>query len=451
MTTFDADVVVVGAGAAGLVAARELAARGLAVRVLERDGHSGGRIQTERVGPSDQGDYYEHGGIFHTAGYRALRVLLSELGLRDEVVALPTGFHAGVRSGGGWEHVDYGRLIGPALFGALGVRDKASIVKAALPALLAKRTASKDLGDLVHLAHLDTRPASAGLTERAATYFTAGPHEFLWGTPTADLSYAMLALQLHVFKGDLCEVRGGAGRWVEAVAAALDVRPGTKVDRVEDTGDGVVVHAGAEQLRARAAVLACPADVSAAVWPDAPLRVREHLTAMRYSRIDYVYLRTREPLRLWAGKREVGMEVVTTPEVGGTTIGGVYVANGWARTGGLWLVTAAPAAGAADKTDEQLADELQADAEKLHPELVGQVTDRRMMRHHPYTPIFSTGSVQRLSGARDALAGSRIDLAGDHMTAPWVEGAIRSGQQAALRVARTLGGGRPLVENPLAP
>lgn len=443
----DVDVVVVGAGAAGLVAARELAGRDLTVRVLERDGHSGGRIQTERAGTADQGDYYEHGGIFHTAGYRALRGLLAELGLAEEVVALPTGFHAAVRSAGEWKHVDYGTLIGPALFGALGVRDKASIVKAAVPALLAKRAASKDLGDLVGLAHLDTRPASAGLTARAATYFTAGPHEFLWGTPTADLSYAMLALQLHVFKGDLCEVRGGAGRWVEAVAAALDVRHGTAVDRVQDTGDGVVVHAGGEQLRARAAVLACPADVSAALWPDAPPPVREHLTRMRYSRIDYVYLRTRDPLTLRAGKREVGMEVVTAPEADGGTIGGVYVANGWVGNGGLWLVTAAPGAGAAATSDEQLADELQADAEKLHPELVGQVTDRRVMRHHPYTPTFAVGSVQRLAGARDALAGSRIELAGDHMAAPWVEGAIRSGQQAAARVAQTFG----LVENALAP
>lgn len=435
----DVDVVVVGAGAAGLVAARELTARGLSVRVLEKAAHAGGRIQTERVGSSDQADYYEHGGIFHTAGYRAFRALLAELGLGDEVVALPTGFHAAVRADGQWRHVDYGSLVGPVLFGGLGVRDKASIVRAAVPALLAKRAASKHLGDLTGLAHLDTRPASAGLTGRAATYFTAGPHEFLWGAPTDQISYAMLALQLHVFKGELCELRGGAGRWVEAVAAALDIRHGVAVQSLHPTGDGVLVYADGEEIRSRAVVLACPADVSAGLWPQAPPPVREHLTGMRYSRIDYVYLRTRDRLTLRAGKRDVGMEVVTTPEVGNQTIGGIYVANGWVRTGGLWLVAAAQVANAAAKSDEQLADELQADTEKLHPEMVGQVTDRRVMRHHPYTPTFSAGTVRRLSTARAALAGSRIDLAGDHMCAPWVEGAIRSGQQAAVRIARTLG------------
>ena len=57
-----------------------------------------------------------------------------------------------------------------------------------------------------------------------------------------------------------------------------------------------------------------------------------------------VYLRTRDAIELSAEGRPVGMEVVTTPEAGGGTIGGVYVANAWAESGGLWLVTAAPAA-----------------------------------------------------------------------------------------------------------
>ncbi|WP_344607425.1 FAD-dependent oxidoreductase [Sporichthya brevicatena] len=433
----DVDVVVVGAGAAGLVTARELTARGLTVRLLERESYSGGRIRTEREGS----DHYEHGGIFHTAGYRAFRALLGELGLAGDVVALPTAFSACVRVAEQWEHVDYGSLWGPVAFGALGWRDRLSVVRAAIPALLAKRAASRDLGDLVGLAHLDTRAASAGLTTRASTYFTAGPHEFLWGVPSEQISYAMLALQLHVFTGDLCELRGGASRWVEAVAADLDVRYGTAVERVEEDGAGVVVRtADGGSLRARAAVLACPADVSARLWPQAPAPVREHLTRTVYSRIDFVYLRTRDALTLRAGGRPVGMEVITPPEVAGRTVGGVYVANGWVRAGGLWLVTAANGAGAATKSDEQLADELQSDVEKLHPEMVGQVTGRRVVRHDPYTPTFTAGSVQRLRAARAALPGSRIDLAGDHMTAPWVEGAVRSGQLAAERVVRTLQG-----------
>jgi len=151
-----------------------------------------------------------------------------------------------------------------------------------------------------------------------------------------------------------------------------------------------------------------------------------------------VYLRLTRPFRIRHRGRLVGMEVITEPEVGAMTMGGIYYANDWATDGGLLLVTAAPSAGAARLGDDDLCDRIQADVEKLHPEIVGQVTERVVMRHHPYTPTFTPGSVRRLAAARAALPAGRIDLAGDHMTAPWVEGAVRSGQLAAARLSRSL-------------
>ncbi|HEY3605488.1 MAG TPA: NAD(P)/FAD-dependent oxidoreductase [Sporichthyaceae bacterium] len=427
-----ADVIVVGAGVAGLCAARDLTARGLSVIVLERDARTGGRIQTER---HDDG-YLEHGGIFHTEGYAAMRRLLAEVGLADDVVAVPSGFYAAVRHDGAWKYLDYGSLLGPLQFPALTWPDRLTVLKAAVPALLARPS---DLGDLTTLAKLDTRSAAHGLSRRAASYFTAGPHEFLWGTPTHTLSFAMLAMQLHVFKGELREVRGGIGRLVDAIAAPLDVRHGVEVTAVIDTGNGVTVQvADGTSLSARGAVLACPAEVTARLWTGAPAPVAAHLTGIEYSRIDYVYLRLRSPFRIRHRGRLVGMEVIPGAELGAGTTGGIYYANDWSTDGGLLLVTAAPSANAANIGDEDLCDRLQADVEKLHPELVGQVTERVLMRHHPYTPTFAPGSVRRLAAARRALPAGPIDLAGDHMTAPWVEGAVRSGQLAAARLVPAL-------------
>jgi protoporphyrinogen oxidase len=66
------------------------------------------------------------------------------------------------------------------------------------------------------------------------------------------------------------------------------------------------------------------------------------------------------------------------------------------------------------------------------------VTDRVVMRHRPYTPTFRPGSVTRLAEVRRHLPVHGIDLAGDHMAAPWVEGAIRSGEHVAARTAAAL-------------
>ncbi|RZT83847.1 protoporphyrinogen oxidase /UDP-galactopyranose mutase [Pseudonocardia sediminis] len=426
----DIDVVVVGAGMAGVVAARRLRARGLSVVVLESDGHTGGRIRTERR----PGLRLEHGGIFHTRGYRAMARLLRETGLDGDTVAVPTGFHTGLRRKGEWHHVDYGSVPGPLRTSALSVGDKASVLRAAGP-ILASRP--KDLGDLVSFARRDTRAVTDGLTDTAGRWFTAAPHEFLWGVPSDRLSAAMLALQLHVFTGELREIDGGADRLVTALADGLDIRHGTPVEHVEDTGDGVVVHARGEQIAARRAVLACPADVTARIWTQAPPAVAEHLT-IGYSRIDYAYLRTREAVTLSAQGRPVGMEVVTDPEVGESTMGGIYLANSWAEQGGLLLVTAARRARAESIDDDELADRLQSDVEKYHPEVVGQITERVVMRHQPYTPTFGPGTIRRLAAAREVLPAGNVDLAGDHMTAPWVEGAVRSGEQAAGRIAERL-------------
>ena len=71
-------------------------------------------------------------------------------------------------------------------------------------------------------------------------------------------------------------------------------------------------------------------------------------------------------------------------------------------------------------------------------ELVRRVTERVVMRHHPYTPPFGPGCVRRLATARQHLPAGRVDLAGDHMSAPWVDGAIRGESTAAHRVSDRL-------------
>jgi monoamine oxidase len=83
-------VLVAGAGLAGLVAARDLADRGAAVRVIEARDRVGGRVLTARNGFVD-GQYAELGGDMIDEQQHEIRTLAGELGL-SLVRVLSTGF-----------------------------------------------------------------------------------------------------------------------------------------------------------------------------------------------------------------------------------------------------------------------------------------------------------------------------------------------------------------------
>jgi predicted NAD/FAD-dependent oxidoreductase len=93
----DADVAVVGAGIAGLVAARELAASGLRVVVVEKSRGLGGRMATRRLG----GAVCDHGAQFFTVRGRAFGTLVGEAHEAGAVERWCDGFARSTAKGGG--------------------------------------------------------------------------------------------------------------------------------------------------------------------------------------------------------------------------------------------------------------------------------------------------------------------------------------------------------------
>jgi monoamine oxidase len=246
------DVVVVGAGIAGLAAARELCGAGLRVRVLEARGRTGGRVYTRHDGvhplPVELGAEFidvpgEVWDIFRAAGGAAYRSV--------------QGFWS-VENGRA-EPLDYGR-IEPVM----------------------ERLSSMTEPDVPFAEFLDRVDADEKVRAQAVRYV-----EGFHGAPVGRVGVAWLAQAESGAAGGGGDVRhqplGGFDRVAAALGAEMDARGAlrlnTVVHRIAWSRGRVEVHArsrtgtGLPPLRARAALVTVPLGVLQAPG-DAPGAVR---------------------------------------------------------------------------------------------------------------------------------------------------------------------------------
>ncbi len=91
------DVLVVGAGISGLMAAHTLRQRGCSVRLLEKGRHVGGRLATQQVG---EGGLADHGAQFFTVRTDTLQTYVDRWLAEDLVYVWGTGWSDGSTKGG---------------------------------------------------------------------------------------------------------------------------------------------------------------------------------------------------------------------------------------------------------------------------------------------------------------------------------------------------------------
>ena len=247
-----ADVVVVGAGLAGLACARRLQAAGVAVTVLEADGAVGGRVRTDVV----DGMLLDRGFQVHNTGYpEAVRVLDHDaLDLRR--------FSAGalVRVGDRLHRVGDPRRVptwAPATVGApIGsLKDKVLIAGLAASAALQSPDALLSRTETTTYDALRARGLSDTAVDRFFRPFLSG----VFLEDRLDTSSRFFDLVWRSFaRGSQCVPAGGMQRIPEQLAAGLDVRLHAPVRSVK---------AGSVAVDGR--VLTPRATVVAAAAPDA--------------------------------------------------------------------------------------------------------------------------------------------------------------------------------------
>jgi glycine/D-amino acid oxidase-like deaminating enzyme len=403
------DVAVVGAGLAGLRAARELTARGLDVALLDAADRPGGRMATDVV----DGFRCDRGFQVLNTSYPALRAVadLDALDLR----AFEPG--AAIRGTDGGLHVFANPLRRPSLAWSsatdalLPVLDKAKLVAWTARVLATPPQRTAGLIDRSALADF----AAAGLTGPAVERFLRPFLSGVLAERELETSAGYVRLLWRSFAiGTIAVPAQGMGALPAQLAAGLPdgvLRLGARVDSVRP--GAVTTERG--ELAARAVVVATDPVAAGALLPGLPVPAMRSLTT-------YYHVPDEAPadlplLHLDATGGPVANTVVLTAAAPG------YSPDTRALVSTSVVGTA---------IDESV---VRRELGAIYGRPTGRWEHLHTAEVREALPAFRPGHPVR----RDVALGDGLFVAGDHRDTPSTQGALVSGRRAARAVLHHLG------------
>lgn len=423
----EADVIIIGAGLAGLNAAHKLTGAGVKCVMLEGEKRVGGRLHTldDLPGAPDAG------GIQIGSGYKRLLAIAGDLN-----VALNEGAGYGVGAGESPTalfNID-GQTLTASDWPTASVNHLPEAERTLLPNTLGFSLGSK-------LPRLDTPDAwmnadpaldisvaeamsRAGVSTEAQRLMQANFN----GNTLASMSQLSLSRAAAIFRagpGPVFTIKGGSQRLTDAMGRRLSTpaRLGQVVTSIVEDAGGVTVTANGRAIHARHVICTIPfaalrhIRVEGAIGPALP----HMIAALPYTRASFAYITASEPF--W---KSDGLPHTLWSD--DPWLGRVFVLNDgmlklWTRGDGADLLDRA--------TPDQAGAEIIRRLEAARPSAKGKLKIARLFSwqkspfargiyHH-----IGTGQAATLAAATQAT-GSRIMFAGEHM------GQATSGMEAAL-------------------
>jgi oxygen-dependent protoporphyrinogen oxidase len=441
MASSGRQVVVIGAGVAGLAAARRLRQAGREVVVIERSPLLGGRVYTALV----EGCRIELGAEFLASFYTRTLALIRELGLGDDLRRIPRSA-AILRDGRLFDLWPSARIAFTPL-----ISSRHKLALSYLFGSLMRYAPLLDTRAFHKAAPIDDASVSAyahaHLSDDLLEYVLQPPISgiFYWTPERTSRALLLLALRAGLSSAAgmrLYTMRQGLGQLAHALAAGLDVRCGVEAHAVEPCPAGgyrVRASAGGAELAldAEAVVVATTASVVPGLLPWLPAGQRSFFSAVAYSATVNLAVGTRGRLP----RRSYGLLFPRreTPFLASATVQTVKD-PGHAPRGRdvICLHLSGPATAALRECDDESLGRLMlADLRRLAPRYdpAPRAVFQRLFRVPEALPEFEAGHFRRLERfAQGEIGQPGLAFAGDYIGGPFVEGAILSGEAAAERL-----------------
>jgi monoamine oxidase len=434
-----ADVIVIGAGLAGLHATWQLEQAGLKVMLLEGNNRTGGRLYTLDNLPGTP----DAGGVQIGAAYKRFNTIADRLGVERYLPESGQGGYLYNVRGQNFLKDQWPDLPQNMLADDEKETSPDALFFSYMRKLPALETTTDWMSPVITAKDISLASwlKAQGASGEAMRFMNAN----LNGRTLEEMSMLHMQRTLSMFStarkanpGPTKFIRGGSQRMTDAMTNAInsDIILNAPVSAIEDKGDGVEVSlTDGRKYGARQVICTAPFSTVRNMKIDAALSadLRDTIQQLPYTKASFVFLRASDAF--W--KDDDLPEYIWSDD---PLIGRVFTLNSDPPLLKIWVN--GPAAEALDKMEpQQAAAEIITRIEKIRPSAKGKLSylDMFSWQKEP----FARGIYHHIgTGLGAALAntvqhqGERLHFAGEHMTQNWpgMEGALETAERVANRV-----------------